>query len=275
MVLVLIDVSALIYKAHHTLSPTKFKRPSDGKENNVVYGVASMTLKILETIKKEHKGVTPVACMDSTTCKESRKKVDEKYKQQRQKCPETMRHQFEWVKELYDSLNIVRDECEEYEADDIIASYAKRSKEYVIIVSPDKDMCQLVNENVCIYDAKAHKYITTEDIKLKYDVYPEEFVEYQSILGDKIDNVPGIKGIGKKRAAEIINQKKAGELKEGYKEMLEENAEQISINKKLVQLIDSLDIKDTYAEYNINKDKFGKFLEKMEIQSAVLKKYTK
>ena len=110
MVLVLIDVSSLIYKAHHTLSPEKFKRPSDGKENNVVYGVATMTIKILKAIQKSYGEVSPIACMDSPTCKQSRQDVDTTYKEQRPRCPRTMDHQFEWVRELYDSLNIYRKE---------------------------------------------------------------------------------------------------------------------------------------------------------------------
>lgn len=281
MSLYLLDVSNMIYRAFYTLSPDKFKRESDELAVNAVYGVMTMILKLVTDNKKQEN--TFVACMDSSTCNRKRQEINPKYKENRSKCPDKLRHQYKWIREALDSLSIARVEVEEYEADDIIASIAKQeNKKYeeVIIVSPDKDMCQLVEENIVVYNPSKKEKITRKEIKDKYDVYPEQFPLYQAIMGDKIDNIIGISGIGPKRCAEIINYCNGNiENMEGHKKqhLLEDNRETIMKNLKQTTLNKDLKLNCSFKTYDIKilrNGVFCKFLDKMEIKSNTLRKYT-
>ena len=282
--LLLIDVSSLIYRAHYTFDVGKFKRPSDGKENNVVYGVASM----LTTLLKGYKGeLYPVACIDSKTCNEKRKEVNAEYKKNRPKCPMTMVHQFEWVDNLIDSLNISKELREGYEADDVIASYCKQCDgEYdkIVIHSPDKDLSQLVGGSVVIFNPRLKKEMGVEDICEKYGVTPKDFVMYQSLVGDKVDGIEGVPGIGPKSAVDIINvcggdlelymRENVGHSK--YKKV-ENNLERIKMNEKLVTLCKELEVNKGVRKWDQRKVKqegrYKKFMEVMEITSKQLLKY--
>ena len=279
MTLVLIDVSSLIYRAHHTLSPDRFKRPSDGLANNVVYGVASMTINILKNLQRDHEAIFPIACMDSNTCSQSRIDIDAEYKKQRPSCPVTMQHQFQWVRDLYNSMQIPCIEVPKYEADDIIATLATRTTlDKVVIISPDKDFNQLVNEKVTIYDSKKKVYIDSEAVFEKHGVKPEHFVLYQSILGDKVDNIPGITGIGPKRAALIVDAIVKNNVSPAFEKVLSENSKQIANNKKLVKLKNDLNIQSKPKEFHfhqLSNSSYITFLDTMEISSVTLTKYSK
>jgi DNA polymerase-1 len=127
-----------------------------------------------------------------------------------------------------------------------------------------------------MYDVKKDIYIWEKDVKEKHGVEPKDFVFYQSILGDKVDNIQGIKGIGPKKAAEIVEQTNKNELKESYVKIMKEHETEIKKNKELVKLTDDLLIDNESKQYIVyGKSDFGKFLEKMEINSEALKKYSR
>ena len=283
--LLLIDVSSLMYRAHYTLDPERFKRPSDSKANNVVYGVATMTLSLIKQFSK-NTTLHIVACMDSKTCNVSRKQVSQDYKSTRPQCPPTMAHQFEWVKQLLESLHIVYVDKTNYEADDVIASYCSTyySKyDDIIIASPDKDLCQLVNDKVCIYNTHSKKILHEEDVYEKHGVGPKDFVLYQAFMGDKIDNVSGVPGIGPKTAADIIAQCKGdldyyvNECKTHKKhKKIVDQLDTIKRNMQLVQLCKNLDVPEVSEIYSLKLMKsagdFRKFLDFVEINASVLRK---
>lgn len=288
MALLLLDVSSLIYRAYHSLSPEKFKRPSDGLSNNAVYGVASITFKILNDIKKEYGSVYPIACFDSPTCNTERQKEQTEYKANRPKCPEGLSHQFKWIRELFLSMKIQCVEIKGYEADDIIASLTTTNKgkyKKVVIASPDKDMCQLVlDDNVIIYNPRSKQYLDYNSIQEKYGISPNHFCLYQAMIGDAIDNIIGILGIGPKSAVEIINNCE-GDIdnispnKKLLKKinLIANNRDLIESNLKMVTLNKKLNIQESvYIAYPFEKMiTFGKFLNKMEINSSALWKYGK
>tara|TARA_B100001996_G_C18667215_1_gene595321 strand:+ start:2191 stop:3057 length:867 start_codon:yes stop_codon:yes gene_type:complete len=283
---VLIDVSSLIYRAFYSLDPSNFKRPSDGLSNNAVYGIGTMTLSMLSNISKKHSDIHPIACFDSRSCNIGRKTIESTYKANRKSCPEQLIHQFPWVKELFQSLDIPCIEVDGHEADDIIATFCKNSSEHTIIASPDKDMTQLVTENnIQLYNPKNKEFLTTEALTKKYGIQPTHFPLYQALIGDSVDNIKGIKGIGPKTAVKIIQNcdgsledlKASKTLSEKYVKLVLENIELITKNLSLVTLKTDLKIPSLqYQNFTFEKKHaFGNFLNKMEIKSTVLWKYAK
>lgn len=285
MALVLLDVSNLIYRAYYSLNPELFKR-SDGKSTNVVYGVANMILKVTADLKKMYNTITIVACIDSPTCTYSRKQEQPQYKQTRTTPPDQLRHQFNWVKQLIECMQIHKCEIPGYEADDIICSYVTKYCnlfEKVVVVSPDKDMYQLITKNVVLYNPRTKTLENEQDVFAKIGVHPTNFTMYQSIIGDKIDNVPGIKGIGPKTAIQLINacngqfdQLFADTLDHKKKVMIQSNKFQIESNLKVVSLKKDLAVnipKNTFTTKQLKQQAFTSFLDEMEIKSMNLKKY--
>ena len=288
MALLLVDVSSLIYRAYHSLSPDKFKRPSDNLSNNAVYGVAVTMYKILNETKQKYNDVYPIACFDSPTCNATRKVEQEEYKANRPKCPEGLGHQFKWIRELFKSMQITSIEIKGYEADDIIATLCENNKanyKNVIIVSPDKDMNQLVlNENIIIYNPRSKLYNSLDTIKEKFGFHPKLFTLYQALVGDSADNISGVNGIGHKSAIEIL-QNCGGDLdnvtstKKLMKkiDLIKNNKHVIQSNMKMVTLNVNLTLDYEYPhKYQFNKKQsFGDFLNKMEINAKTLWKYGK
>jgi DNA polymerase-1 len=288
MALILIDVSSLIYRAYHSLSPEKFKRPSDGMANNAVYGVASMLFKILNDMRKIHKDMYPIACFDSPTCNHERQKEQSEYKANRPKCPDGLSHQFKWVRELFIAIKMTCIEIKGYEADDIIASLCEENKDnykHIVIVSPDKDLSQMsIHDNIYIYNPRHKVMMSNKDIENKYGIDPIHFPLYQAIIGDSIDNVIGIPGIGPKTAVELIqickgdidNFESSKKLSKKI-ELIKENRDLIMSNLKIVTLNKNLGLQyEKPDRYFLDKKQtFGQFLNKMEIQSGAIWKYAK
>jgi DNA polymerase-1 len=288
MALLLIDVSSLIYRAYYSLGPDKFKRPSDGLSNNAVYGVASIMFKIMNDIKDKYGDVFPIACFDSPTCNTTRQKEQTEYKANRPKCPDGLGHQFKWIRELFSAMQIISIEIGGYEADDIIATLANQNKnkyKYIIIASPDKDMNQLITQkNILIYNPRTKMYLNETSIIEKYGFHPKHFTLYQALVGDAIDNITGINGIGNKSASELIkicdgdldnfqtNNKLAKKI-----DLVNSNRELIKSNIKMVTLNNNLDLKyNNPSKYFFDKkESFGSFLKSMEINAKALWKYGK
>lgn len=288
MALILIDVSSLIYRAYHSLSPEKFKRPSDGMANNAVYGVASILFKILNDIRKINKDMYPIACFDSPTCNQERQKEQSEYKANRPKCPEGLSHQFKWIRELFTSIQMTCIEIKGYEADDIIASLCEENKDVfkeIIIVSPDKDLNQLVvHDNIKIYNPRSKIIMNGADIEEKFGISPFHFPLYQALIGDSVDNITGISGIGPKSAVELIkncdgdfNEFKSNKKLAKKIELVLQNKELIESNLKMVTLNKSLGLQYEKPEryFLDKKQSFGNFLNKMEIKSSAIWKYAK
>jgi DNA polymerase-1 len=274
--LVLIDVSNLIYRAFYTLPVDKFKS-SDGTILNAVYGVCTMIMKIAADFKDAHL----VCCFDSATCNAERKKIDPQYKANRAKAPSELGPQFKLVRELIKSMELEMLDIENMEADDIIASlvetYYKTNE--IIICSPDKDYSQLLQySNVVQYDPKKKKYINADDIIDKYKVDPSRFTLYQALLGDKCDNVPGCPGIGPKIAAELVNLSNGTlnhllTLNHKKIELVKKNLDSVERSLALVTLT-KRDITIDFRETNIINELFRQFCEKCEF-SSIVKKYYK
>ena len=199
--LILIDGSAYIFRAYYGLPPMN---RSDGTPINAVFGFTNMLVKLIEDYRDDKMIVVFDAARENF-----RNQIFKNYKANRGETPEDLIPQFEIIRECVDAFNIPQIEIEGYEADDIIATYCELSnKEKIqsIIVSSDKDLMQLVNENVTMLDPMKNKKIGIDQVVEKFGLPPEKVIQIQALTGDKVDNIPGAPGIGPKTALTLIEE---------------------------------------------------------------------
>ena len=238
----LIDGSGFIFRAYHALP---WLSRSDGTPTNAVYGFVNMLLKLVQESDADAIAVVFDAAKTSF-----RNRIYPAYKEHRPEAPDDLVPQFKLVREATEAFNICQIEAPDFEADDLIATYARLFKEQgarVTIVSSDKDMMQLVDERVGMLDTikTPSKVIGAAEVREKFGVLPDKVIDVQALCGDSVDNVPGVPGIGVKTAAELINQwgslenllDHAGEIKQPKRrQALIDFAEQARISKTLVTL---------------------------------------
>ncbi len=199
--LILVDGSGYIFRAYHALPPLTRK---DGTPTGAVYGFTNMLLKLRETYAND----CLVVIFDAAR-KSFRNEIYTEYKAHRPPAPEDLVPQFPLVREATRALNIPAIELDNYEADDLIASYAETAANQgleVVIVSSDKDLMQLIRPGVTMFDPMKNKPIGEVEVLEKFGVAPDKVVEVQALIGDPTDNVPGVPSIGPKTAAELIAQ---------------------------------------------------------------------
>src|SRR3954453_19105818 len=238
--LILIDGSGFIFRAFHALPP--MTRPG-GTPVNAVFGFTNMLAKLL----KEHVG-THIAVIFDAGRVTFRNRLYEPYKAQRPPPPEELIPQFGLVREATEAFGVPGIELADWEADDLIAAYARAAAEaggQVTIVSSDKDLMQLIRPGVEMLDPIKQKPIGPAEVMEKFGVTPDKMIEVQALIGDPTDNVPGIPGIGPKGAAQLINEygdleavlKAAASMKPSKRrDMLIEHAEKARISRELVLL---------------------------------------
>ncbi len=275
----LIDGSGYIFRAYYALPP--LSRKSDGLPTGAVSGFCSMLFKLLEDSKSDENLQKPThfAVIFDSARKTFRNEIYSDYKANRSEAPDDLAPQFEYIRKSVVAFNLPSVDLPNYEADDLIATYVDqilKKGAKVTIVSSDKDLMQLYQKNVRIFDPMKNKFITEEDVFKKFGVDASKVIDVQSLAGDSSDNVPGVPGIGVKTAAELINKygtlekllKSAHEIKQNKRrETLLENKDKALISKKLVTLDHKSPIKRELNEFelkSIDKDKLYKFLREME-----------
>jgi DNA polymerase I len=199
MHLVLIDGSGFIFRAFHALPP--MTRP-DGTPVNAVFGFTNMLARLL----KDHTG-THIAVIFDAGRHTFRNRLYEAYKAQRPPAPEDLVPQFILTREATEAFGVPAIELTDWEADDLIAAYAKAAEDQrwrTTIVSSDKDLMQLIRPGVIMMDPLKQKPIGPAEVMEKFGVTPDKVIEVQSLIGDSTDNVPGVPGIGPKGAAQLI-----------------------------------------------------------------------
>jgi DNA polymerase-1 len=238
--LILVDGSGYIFRAFHALPP--MTRP-DGTPVNAVFGFAQMLEKFLSQHAASH-----IAVVFDSARTTFRNDIYPAYKAHRPEPPEELVPQFALIREATEAFGVCRVELPGYEADDLIASYAREFEAEggrVTIVSSDKDLMQLVREKVEMLDPIKQKPIRTPEVLEKFGVAPDKVVEVQALAGDSTDNVPGVPGIGIKTAAQLITEygdletllARAGEIKQPKRrELLQTHADSARISKRLVAL---------------------------------------
>ena len=238
--LILIDGSGYIFRAYYAL-PQMTK--NDGTPINALYGFTNMLINLIENYGNEKLIVIFDAARENF-----RNKIYSEYKSNRGETPEDLIPQFDLIKKCVKAFNVPQLEIQGFEADDIIATYANLAKKNnfdSLIISSDKDLMQLVNENVSMLDPIKNKSIGIEEVKNKFGVIPDKVVEVQALMGDRIDNIPGAPGIGPKTASELISKfgnienliKNSAKIKQDKKrKIIEEHKKNIRLSLELVTL---------------------------------------
>jgi len=243
--LYLVDGSGYLFRAYHALPP--MTRP-DGTPINAVYGFCRMLVAdLLDKPEVDH-----IAMILDSSEITFRNQIYDKYKANRPPPPEDLVPQFPLIREAAKAFNVTVCELDGYEADDLIATYARMALEAgatCTIVSSDKDLMQLIRPGVDMMDPIKKTRLGPEAVMEKFGVTPAKVVDVQALAGDSVDNVPGVPGIGVKTAAQLINEygdletllARAGEIKQPKRrEALITNAEQARISRKLVLLRDDV-----------------------------------
>ena len=286
--LVLIDGSGYIFRAYYALP--RMNR-SDGLPVNAVFGFCNMLLKQLEQLQNEKGGNVSVAIIFDAARKTFRNEIFSEYKANRSDPPDDLVPQFEIIKKIPTVFNLCSIELPGYEADDLIASYSKEAKKKgirVTIVSSDKDLMQLVSEDIIMLDPIKNKEIGRKEVYEKFGVYPENVIDVQALAGDSTDNIPGVPGIGVKTAALLIGEfgnlenllKKFGTIKQDKRrQAIKDNQNLAVISKKLVTLKNDVKLPIPIEQLKFKALEIKsliKFLDEMEfnrIKSLVLSKY--
>ncbi len=240
----LVDGSGYIFRAFHALPPMN---RADGTPTNAVYGFTNMLLRLMEDTKAEI-----IAVIFDAGRRSFRSEIYADYKAHRPPPPPELLPQFALIREATRACNVPAIELEGYEADDLIAAYAKAAAargDIVTIVSSDKDLMQLVGGNITMLDPIKNRRIGEAEVREKFGVGPDKVVDVQALAGDSTDNVPGVPGIGVKTAAELINTygdldsllDRAGEIKQPKRrEALIANAALARTSRELVRLRDDM-----------------------------------
>jgi len=275
----LVDGSSYIFRAYHALPP--LNRKSDGLQVNAVLGFCNMLWKLLRDMKPEEQP-THLAVIFDKSERTFRNELYKDYKAHRPDAPDDLIPQFPLIREAVRAFDIPCLEMLGFEADDLIATYARQACEVkadVTIVSSDKDLMQLVNDCVVMYDTMKDKKIGITEVFEKFGVTPDKVIEVQSLIGDSTDNVPGVPGIGVKTAAQLIGEygdletllARASEIKqEKRRQALIENAEKARISKKLVTLDDKVALEVPLADLAVHEPEYRKliaFLKQMEFSA--------
>jgi DNA polymerase-1 len=244
----LVDGSGYIFRAYHALPP--INRKSDGLQLNAVFGFCNMLWKLLRDMKEDKP--THLAVVFDKSEKTFRTQMYPDYKAHRPDPPDDLRPQFKFIREAVNAFDIPCLEQDGFEADDLIATYVREAcaaGATATIVSSDKDLMQLVNDRVVMFDTMKDKKIGRAEVIEKFGVPPEKVIEVQALIGDSTDNVPGVPGIGVKTAAQLIGEygdletllARASEIKQDKRrQSLIDNAEKARLSKKLVTLDDQV-----------------------------------
>lgn len=205
----LVDGSSYIFRAFFALPPLS---NSSGLPTNAIYGFANTMLKFLKDQQPDYLAVILDAGRETF-----RNELYEDYKGNRPEAPPDLIPQFPYIRKVLAAMDIFLMELEGFEADDLIATLSRQFTAdgiEVVVVSGDKDLMQLVAERVKILDTAKAKWIGPEGVREKFGVAPEQVVDVVGLMGDAVDNIPGVKGIGEKTAVALIQ--KFGSLESLY-----------------------------------------------------------
>ena len=278
----LIDGSGFIFRAYFARAKDpkaeRFQRQSDGMATEVVMHFSNMLDKYLRDTDADH-----IAVIFDASGRSFRNEIYDQYKANRREMPDDLAPQLAHVRQAADAFGVCRIEMEGFEADDLIATYARHAIEAgakVTILSSDKDMMQLVSDDrVLMRDPMTDRPIGEAEVREKFGVGPDKVIEVQALCGDSTDNVPGVPGIGVKTAAELINAygdletllAHAGDIKQPKRrEALIENEAKARLSKELVKLDDKVPLPYPLSALRVkpyNTEELFPFLDEMELRA--------
>ncbi len=275
----LVDGSGFIFRAFHALPP--LTRKSDGLPIGAVSGFCNMLWKMIEDARTDDEGApSHMAVVFDASSKTFRNDLYGEYKANRSEPPEDLRPQFPLIRDAVRAFSIACVEKQGYEADDLIATYVREARESgakVTIVSSDKDLMQLIGDDVVMFDGMKNKMMGIEAVHEKFGVGPEQVIDVQALAGDSVDNIPGAPGIGVKTAAQLLGEfgsleallERAGEIKQPKRrQTLIDNVDQIKLSKQLVTLMQDVPDAGTIADFSVpepDAQRLLDFLAEMEL----------
>src|ERR1700730_5666871 len=199
--LVLVDASSYVYRAFHALPPLSTSR---GEPTGAVLGVLNMLLKFLKDYRPQR-----IAVVFDAPGKTFRDEIFAEYKAQRPGMPDELRAQIEPLLQIIKAQGLPLLRVPGVEADDVIgtlACRAARAGQAVLISTGDKDMAQLVDGSITLINTMNNTVLDRDGVKAKFDVYPEQIIDYLALIGDSSDNIPGIDKVGPKTGAKLLQQ---------------------------------------------------------------------
>src|ERR1700751_4281691 len=276
----LIDGSGFIFRAYYARARSSdplFQRKSDGMITEVVTLFSNMLDKYRRETDADH-----MAVIFDASGASFRNRIYDQYKANRREMPDDLRLQLEHVRRAAAAFDICQIELPDFEADDLIATYARHAVEAgakVTILSSDKDLMQLVGPDVTMRDPMTDRPIAEAEVREKFGVGPDKMIDVQALCGDSTDNVPGVPGIGVKTAAELINAygdletllARANEIKQPKRrEALIENEAKARLSKELVKLDNKVPLPCPLATLRVkpyDPEKLFPFLDEMELRA--------
>jgi len=275
--LFLIDGSSYLFRAFHAIRGLS---TSKGLPTNAIFGFTSMLLKVL----KDHRPEAMAVVFDSRG-PTFRSEMYDAYKAQRPPAPQDLKVQIPYIKEILKALRIPVLEKEGYEADDIIGSLVKQARQEgieVVIISGDKDLLQLVDEGVTQLDTMKDEAFGPEEVEERFGVPPKLLPDFIGLCGDPIDNIPGVPGIGKKTAAQLIQKYGTleellskldripdSELKPKLKEKLRKGATKALLSKRLATIDGDVSLELQWEDFLLappDEERLRKIFEELEFR---------
>ena len=278
--LFLIDGTALIYRSFFAFIRNPLYN-SKGQNTSAIYGTINAFLRMVERYNLQH-----VAISFDRREKTFRHEITDTYKANRPPAPDELHAQVEPIKKFFELIDIPEISKAGYEADDVLATLAENYKnDYdIIIVTGDKDFAQIVDEQVTLYDPSKEKVMNYDAVIKKYGLKPEQFVDYLAICGDSADNIPGVKGIGPKGAAKLLQEFETLEniyenlnsiTVKGTRDKLVESKEEAFLSRKLAAIVRDVPLEITGDKtFLFDKSKLKNavnFLKKYELNSIIKK----
>lgn len=274
--IIIIDGSSYFFRAFYGVPRLT---TSKGLPTNAIYGFINMLMRVLEVEKP-----TKLAIAFDTAKPSFRKEIYKEYKSNRQAPPEDLVVQIPYIQEAVDCFGIHRVECDGFEADDVIGTLARRAEKdgyRVEIITGDKDLMQLVNKDITLYDTMKDKRYNIQGVVEKLQVEPEQVIDFLALMGDSSDNIPGVNGIGEKTAAELIKQfgsleslyQRLDEIKQPKRrETLLKERGIAFLSRDLATVRCNLPLKFQWKELSYDgpiQPKLQHFLEQMEFQNLM------
>jgi DNA polymerase-1 len=264
MNLYLIDGSSYIYRAFHAI---RGLTNSKGFPTNAIYGFTNMLLKVLRDKKPD-----AMAIAFDSPVPTKRHKLYEEYKAQRPETPDELVIQIPYIKKIVSFFNIATFEIPGFEADDVICTIARRLAALgieVFIISSDKDMMQVIGNGIKIYDPLKGIIIDEKYVKDRFGVSPERLPDVMALVGDSIDNIPGVKGIGEKIAKEMLSKfssldnliENADKIEnERIRRLITENVENIKLSRTLATIDTNLAIEINIEDMKVKEPDWSELL---------------
>ena len=264
----IVDISSFFFRSYYAIPGHMTSK--EGLPTNAIYGALSMVLRLIKTHKPDH----IVFCFD-TKYPSFRKKLFKAYKANRGEMPEDLAEQVPQLKKMTEVLNIKAFEKKGYEADDLIGTlvqFGKKHKLKNFIVSGDKDFAQLVDENTVLLDTMKSKTYDIKGVREKWGISPLQMIDYQALVGDSSDNIPGVRGVGPKGAVSLLNEYKTldkiysniDKIQGTLQKKLKEGKKECLLSKKLVTIVKDVNIPCKLSDVTYKEPKKKEFIQFLE-----------